>query len=359
MERKVFLDNIRWMTVLLVLLYHVVYLFNSVGVFGAVTSFSAVQYQDILLYLVYPWFMALLFLIAGISARYALQTRTHGQFLRERTRKLLVPSTLGLLVLHWTTGYLYTAIGEGLSGVPLPIRIPIIVLSGTGPLWFIQMLWLFSLFLVLIRKLDRSDRLYRFCGNLPAPVILLLAVPVWLSAQVGNLPVLTTYRFGIYLFCFLLGYFVFSHERIQTATERIRLPMLIIAVVLALVFVRTYFGQNYTESSCLRSPLTNLYLWAAILAILGCGKARGNKSNALTEYLTKSSFGIYIVHYPIAVYACWGLSRLTALPVPVVYLAAALIVLLGSPALYELLHRIPLVRFCVLGISKQPKVPNR
>lgn len=359
MKRNVYLDNIRWMTVLLVLLYHVVYLFNSVGVFGAVTSFSAVQYQDVLLYLIYPWFMALLFLIAGISARYALLIRTHRQFLRERTRKLLVPSTLGLFCLHWSTGYLYLNISGGLPGVPLPFRILITVLSGTGPLWFIQMLWLFSLFLVLIRKLDRGDQLYQLCGNLSAPVILLLAVPVWLSAQVGNLPVLTTYRFGIYLFCFLLGYFVFSHDRVQTITERIRLPMLSIAVVLALVFVRTYFGQNYTSSACLCSPLTNLYLWITILAILGCGKAWGDKSNALTQYLAKSSFGIYIVHYPIAVYACWALSRMTTLPVPLVYLGASLIVLLGSPALYELLRRIPIIRFCVLGISRKSKVPNR
>ena len=359
MERKVYLDNIRWMTVLLVLIYHVFYLFNSVGVFGAVTSFSAVQYQDVLLYLVYPWFMALLFLIAGVSARYALQTRTHRQFLRERTRKLLVPSTLGLLCLHWITGYLYMKIGGGFEGIPSFLQYLIMVLSGTGPLWFIQMLWLFSLLLVLIRKLDRADRLYSLCGNAPAPVILLLAVPVWLSSQVGNLPVLTTYRFGIYLFCYLLGYFVFSHDRVQTITERIRLPMLVCTAVLAAVFVRTYFGQNYTDSSCLCSPLTNLYLWVAILAILGCGKAWGNTSNALTKYLTKSSFGMYIVHYPIAVYSCWALSCLTALPAPLVYLAASLIVLFGSPALYELLRRIPVIRFCVLGISRNTKVSNR
>ena len=81
--RKHFIDNIRWATVLLVLVYHVFYLYNSVGVFGG-----------------------------------------------------------------------------GLDSIPPALIYPISVLSGIGPLWFIQMLYLFSLLLVLIRKLDSKDRLY-------------------------------------------------------------------------------------------------------------------------------------------------------------------------------------------------------
>ena len=36
MERKHFLDNIRWVTVLLVLFYHVIYFYNAKGVFGGI-----------------------------------------------------------------------------------------------------------------------------------------------------------------------------------------------------------------------------------------------------------------------------------------------------------------------------------
>lgn len=43
---------------------------------GGVGSFREIQYQDGLLYFVYPWFMVLLFLIAGVSARYALEKTT-------------------------------------------------------------------------------------------------------------------------------------------------------------------------------------------------------------------------------------------------------------------------------------------
>jgi len=110
-----YLDNIRWATVLLVLFYHVCYMFNGVGALGGIAGAKSLACFDAVLYFVYPWFMVLLFLIAGISARYALQKYSGREFIRLRVRKLLVPSTLGLFVLHWITGYLNIKMGGGLT----------------------------------------------------------------------------------------------------------------------------------------------------------------------------------------------------------------------------------------------------
>ncbi len=97
-SRKPYLDNIRWATVVLVVIYHVIYMFNGVQPFGVIGPFREHQFQDGFLYLVYPWFMALLFVVSGMSARYCLQSHTTKQFLKDKTRKLLVPSTIGLFV---------------------------------------------------------------------------------------------------------------------------------------------------------------------------------------------------------------------------------------------------------------------
>ena len=102
--RKVYLDNIRWATVILVLIYHVFYMFNGVGVLGGIPNAVSIPVFDWAASVIYPWFMVLLFVIAGMSARYALQERTEKQFLGERAVKLLIPSTLGLFVIHWITG---------------------------------------------------------------------------------------------------------------------------------------------------------------------------------------------------------------------------------------------------------------
>jgi surface polysaccharide O-acyltransferase-like enzyme len=351
--RKHYLDNIRWATVLLVLVYHVFYLFNGVGVLGGVGSFSEVQYQDAMLYFVYPWSMVLLFLIAGISSRYALEHRSHKQFIKDRTVKLLVPSTLGLFVFQWMVGYFNIKLGGAWNMIPAFIRYPIMVISGIGPLWFIQMLWVFSLLLVLIRKIDSKDKFYTLCGKCNLFLILFLFLPLWGASQILNMPVITTYRFGIYFVTFLIGYFMFSHDEIQDKVQKIHLPMLMIAVVMGIAYTVYYFGQNYAADACLKSVFTNAYLWIAILAILGCGTACLNKTSKFATYMTKSSFGIYIVHYLVVLAACYILKIYTALPVFVIYLIAIFSVLIISPALYELLKRIPILRYLILGIQKE------
>ena len=51
--RKLYIDNIRWITVVLVVLYHVIYMFNGIETFGVIGPFSDVQYQDAFQYIVY------------------------------------------------------------------------------------------------------------------------------------------------------------------------------------------------------------------------------------------------------------------------------------------------------------------
>lgn len=353
--RKTYLDNIRWITVVLVLVYHVFYMFNASGVAGSISSFSDVQYQDTFLYFVYPWFMVILFVVSGMCSYYALNKKSNKQFIKDRTVKLLIPSTLGLFVFQWITGYMNLKIGGALETIPVFLRYPIMVLSGTGPLWFIQTLWLFSIILVLIRKIDKNNKFYNLCGKCNILIVLGLFVLIWGGSQILNPPVITTYRFGIYFVAFLTGYFVFSHDEIMDKVEKIHIPALIVAAVMGVAYTAYFFGKNYAADECLKHIFTSIYLWTAVIAILGCSKAWLNKSNAFTEYMSKSSFGIYIVHYVIILISCYFLKVCTKLPALPVYIIAIIAVLVLSPCLYEILKRIPVVRYFVLGIKKPKK----
>lgn len=350
--RKHYLDNIRWLTVILVLIYHVFYLFNSVGVLGGVGGFAPNQIQDVFLYAIYPWFMVLFFVVAGMSSRYALTTRTNKQFLRERTIKLLVPSTLGLSVYQWIGGYFNLLISGAWQTIPTFLKYPLMVLAGTGPLWFIQMLWLFSIILIIIKKLDKKDKLYNWCEKCKLWILLLLFLPVWCMAQIFNLPVITTYRFGIYFFTFLVGYFVFSHDEVINKIEKRWLSLSISAFVLGIIFVWCFFGKNYADGKCLQNILTNLYLWIAILAILGSGKKWLNWTSAFAKYMTKVSFGIYIVHYPITLAICYVLKNYVLWPTLMIYISAIAMTLFLSVVTNEIIRRIPIINFLVLGVKK-------
>ena len=95
--RKHYLDNIRFLTIFFVVIFHVYFYYNNIGteaMFAGLKPYEgAVTFAGIYQYFVYPWFMLLLFVVAGISARYALEKRTERQFLKERVDKILAPST--------------------------------------------------------------------------------------------------------------------------------------------------------------------------------------------------------------------------------------------------------------------------
>ncbi|MBR6483975.1 MAG: acyltransferase family protein, partial [Clostridiales bacterium] len=121
--RKSYLDNLRWVTVVLVVIYHVLYMYNGEGIVGTVGKITGleVQYYDAYQYLVYPWFMTLLFIVSGISARYSLSKRTGKEFIRIRTNKLLVPCTIGLFAFYFIQGYINASLSDAASfDVPAP-----------------------------------------------------------------------------------------------------------------------------------------------------------------------------------------------------------------------------------------------
>lgn len=350
-ERKCYLDNIRWATVLLVMLYHVGYLFNGVGILGGIPNSDSLLWVDYLIGTVYPWFMVLLFVVSGMCARYALEKRGEKGFLRERTRKLLVPSTLGLFVLHWITGYWNLKMGGAFQYMPGFLVYPIAVISGIGPLWFIQMLFLFSVALVLLRKLDREDRIWKRCAKgWIAPALVLL---IWGAAQVGNMPVLTTYRFGIYFAAFLSGYLILSHEEVQEQLEKMRWVLLGAALVSGAVYTARYCGGNFTETAVLQNICTNVYAWFAVLAVLGLMKRYGGGETPGTRYLTKNSFGFYIFHYPVLITAGYLLQCHTALSAGWKYFLTGAAMFAGTFLLNEALRRVPGIRFLVLGMKKE------
>ena len=362
--RKHWIDNLRWVTVLLVLLYHVIYFYNNKGVFGGIGGFGDYpQYQDVVMYILYPWFMPMLFLLAGISARYALQKHNGREWFKARTRKLLVPSTIGLFVFHWMVGYFNTVVAqrEGVfDGVSVPVKYVIMAVSGTGPLWFIQVLWLLCIVLLLVRALDRKDRLWNRCGKANIVWIIMIGVLFWAGEQTlvknprpESLDGLwNLYKPIFYLIPFLLGYFVFSHDEVQEKVEKAWIPLMACAVTTGCILIGTTFGQDNTSPQYLGSPLNCLYGWLMCLAMMGWFKAKFDRTGKFAGYMTKSSFGIYIVHYLVIASLGYMMKTYTQMPPVAMYLILAVAVFTLSPLLYEILHRIPVIRWCLFGEKK-------
>lgn len=136
--RKKYLDNLRLTVVVMVAIYHVIYFYNGT---------NGTSLMDAYLYFVYPWFMFIIFLISGMSSYYYLENHDIKEFIKARTKKLLVPSTIGVILFGYPQGYLNMYFANALdnipAGIPFIIKYLIICLSGIGVMWTMQMLWFF------------------------------------------------------------------------------------------------------------------------------------------------------------------------------------------------------------------------
>ena len=355
--RKLYIDNIRWITVVLVVLYHVIYMFNGIETFGVIGPFSDVQYQDAFQYIVYPWFMLLLFAVSGMSARYELEHRSEKEFKKKRTGKLLVPSTLGLLVFWWILGYYNLLIGGGLeqmAAVPKPVLFIIMAVSGIGPLWYIQMLWIFSVLLIWVRRVEK-DRLWKLGEKANVPFLVLFAIVIWGAAQILNTPMIVVYRFGIYGVGFFVGYFIFSQDEVMERLEKCWLPLTVCAVILAVVFTVMYWGRPYAEHSVLDTPLCNLFAWIATIAILAFMKKWGDISNTFTRWMAAKSWGLYLFHYLFIAMTAYYLTMYTKFPAVLLYFFVAAAGFAGAYLANEIIRRIPVLRWIVCGIGGKKK----
>ncbi|MBR5650156.1 acyltransferase family protein [Pseudobutyrivibrio sp.] len=365
--RKYYLDNIRWITVVIVVLYHVFYMYNAEGVLGGVGQITKLSTQpyDIFQYLVYPWFMPVLFIVAGISSRLYLEKHTNKEFIKSRTTKLLVPSTIGLFVFQFIQGYVSMHLADGAKelaaiGVPKFVIYLIMVASGSGVLWFVHLLWIYSVVLVLLRKIEKG-KLIEIGSKAQIWLMMLFFFPIWGAAQILNTPIVQVYRFAFYFVFFIMGYYVFSNEEVMDKLKKYAVVFIVIGVALCITFAVVNFvilgGTNYADKPVNRGPLYVACAYFGSLAMLS-GMARfGDFSNDFTKWMSSHSFGLYVFHYLGISSVALVFAKNALLPAPLCYLLSLVAGFIFGYGLYAIISRIPFFRWAVLGISKK-KVKN-
>lgn len=351
-ERKHYIDNIRWATVVLVVIYHVVYIFNSVGVIKNI-AVKGIPQMDVLLYFVYPWFMALLFVVAGMSARYSLEHRSGKTFAKERVKRLLVPSIAGVFILGWIGGWVTSQYTDMFAGngdlTPGFFKYLIYCFAGIGPLWFAHELFLASMVLLLIRVIDKKDKIWQWAGKVNLPILVALVFAVWGSSCLFNTPLIEVYRNGIYIFMFLMGYYMFSHEEVTDLLKKYKILLLVAALIIGVAYTMYYYGENYTQQTVLRSFFTNFYAWIMILAVIGSFKSWGNKENKFSRYMTERNFGFYVLHYPLLIMIAYLITTYLNLPMILNYGVILVLEIILLPIVCEIISRIPVLHFLLLG----------
>ena len=87
-------------------------------------------------------------------------------------------------------------------------------------------------------------------------------------------------------------------------------------------------------------------------------KKQGNFENGFTRFMIKKSWGLYLFHYlPLAIcaYYIYNADIFVALK----YITAVFSSFLGGMLLYEIISRIPVLRYVICGINKVRKTKIR
>lgn len=352
-ERKHYLDNIRWITLMVVIVYHVFYLFNSSGVISNL-GVNGIKELDCVCIFTYPWIMCLLFIVSGVAAKYSLSNRNNKEFIKDRTKRLLVPSIIGIFAYGWITGlitnYYGNIFGESANNIPGVIKYIILSLVGTGGLWYAQALFIISLLLVLIKKIDKNKRIDDLFNKINLPILFLICILVWGSSYILNMPIITVFRFGIYTLMVLLGYYVFSNDNIIFKLEKISVPLGIITLIIGIIFTFFMNGSNFGSDEFLTNPFTNIYLWFVILSAFGLAKKYLNFSNSFTRYMTRNTFSFYVLHYTVEISIAFILVeyvRFREFFLNYIFVFVGTAIML--PLLVEVLGKIPVVNTLILG----------
>lgn len=371
--RRKDIDWLRLFGILLLFPFHAARVFDSREanyIHSDAASAAGIAFMNV----IWPWFMPLLFLVAGISAWHALQKRNAGRFLKERVVRLLVPLILGIVFIVPIQGYVARLQRGTLNGGYItylftqffPDFSDISGYHGTftpAHLWFILYLFVISCALLpLFAQVVRSQQVKgigRFGQLFAKPwFLMLLFVPLTISEALPDIGGKNPIFYGLY---YTFGFFIAANDGSLQAIDRLKWWTLgaVLASMPAYLAIRGVAGGlgDFAWQSILLALLRNFYGICALLAMLAFSRQHLNHGGKVLDYLNQAAFPVYILHQSVMMVIAYFVLMWDA-GITLQYVAISLLTLLASLLLYEGARHIAPLRL-VLGIKgAREKLPG-
>ncbi len=356
--RKLFIDNLRWMDVFLLIPYHAAQAYNTWGELNYICFTPDKAISSFIVFLS-PFFMPLLFLLAGMSSRYALKKRTYGQYLAERVKRLIVPFIFGTLVFCPILAYIGDKTNFGYEGDFFGhLRVFFTKWTdlsgfdggfGVGQFWFLFFLFVISLVSIGIIALTKKV-LKKQTGveNIPFWALCLMVIPF---PFLYDLLAVGGKSFAEYLYVFLIGYYVLSHDKVIEKVEKYRFFSLMIGLAAAItnVYMFIWSGRDYGVLNVIAKAFAE---WFMILALIGIGKKRLDFGNRITAYMSQRSFPFFSIHFLWIVLFQYLFSAVLGNDMVLSFLVPVVCAYAVTMVCAEVCIRIPLLCF-LMGTKKK------
>lgn len=340
-QRRYDLDWLRVIAIAILLFYHVGMIYVSWD--WHINSAKSSRWMEIIMIFLHQWRMPLLFFISGAGTYFALSFRRSGVYVKERSKRLLVPVVFSMLVIVPPQIYLerlfknipgVAPVTDYLSYYP---RVFQFIPYPAGDLswhhlWFVLYLFFYSLIalpLFLYWRSERSKALRAFFFQLMSRKggALLWLVPIALG-QLLLRPYFPDDTHGLlddwanFVFNFLFfvgGYVITSEEKIWPVLSQQRRLYLYTSLVLTVIFYWVYL----TPAEQFPLPpigvpywgiIKTLLAWSTVMTTLAYGYTYIKQSHPWLRPLNEAIYPFYILHQTviiiIAYYAVhWPISN--------------------------------------------------
>ena len=355
--REHYLDNLRWIAMLLGVLVHA----STLGAFGLIDNVTTISSM---------FRMALFFMISGYLGAMLLQRKKVSEFLIGRMRNLLIPLIAATVLLNPITIWLMFQYLDGSPSWPRVLS----VFSGTDPelgvhiVWHMHLWFLLSLiFFVLLGSLLRhsisnfsnlvEEKLFNSRTSIKLIPTLVLVFGVFVSLTlmaflriiqnfIGEVPWLVRVTFQ-YVPFYLIGMLLFNSPKLL---ERVREADYILGGVILSAYFLARYGSEFV--SCggvfVMVSLIAVRIWVCFF-FLGLGFRFLNMENRFTSLMSRSIYTIYIFHFLILYGVATAVSPLFEIT-PVTYWVVVILTLAFSLLLHVfLIERSPFLSFVFNG----------
>jgi peptidoglycan/LPS O-acetylase OafA/YrhL len=331
MERRHDIDALRALAFALVILYHVG-MYYVAGWHWHLKSPHEAEWLQMPMRALNLWRMDLVFLVSGLAMALLWRGGSRAALLGQRSVRLLLPLAFGMAVVVPYQVYAQTVAngtnppGFGsfllryFTGGPWPAK----AFDGAefgvtwNHLWFLPYLWLYTALLVLALPLLESPTGRRlreaFRGlrgwRLALPVLPLLAwsLLLWRRFPPTHDLVGDGWLHAVYATLFLYGWWAGTDAGWWSELRRLRHRMLALAAALLAVYFLLPRGLAARLAG-------DLYLWAAILAVLGWAHHALNRPWPWLAWSNESVYPWYILHQTWIVALAFWLAPMELGPV--------------------------------------------
>ncbi len=333
------MDNLRSVIILLVVMYHVGGVYEAAGLWGwfwIVDDPSTITWVGILGIMFDVLVMPTMFFISGYLTPFSLTSRSSWEFVKGKARRLMLPWLVAVVTLIPTYKFIFLY-SRGLPQEDWTTYFHLTNPNSQNWLWFLPVLFLFNMIYLLLSKtkwqFPNISIKATITGIFFIGLLYSFGMGSWLGMRSWTLTPILDFeneRLFIYFMMFLLGALCFKRDAFTVLPASKKLYNIFNGIawipITGHIFVRLipfFYPEGFATTPLFKVIWWlsfNLSLLVLMYVMIETFWRYFNKTGKIWNELNKNSYGVYIIHV-ISIGIFGTLLLNTSLPALVKYFA--------------------------------------